>query len=87
MEPSACDHLRLQYQSLVGSFYWIAHTTRPDISMIVSLLAQHQSHPSPGHYDAALYVAHYLATTRNLGIYFTSNWSTSLESFLHFPLP
>ncbi len=65
MEPSACDHLRLQYQSLVGSFYWIAHTTRPDISMIVSLLAQHQSHPSPGHYDAALYVAHYLATTRN----------------------
>jgi len=55
--------------------------------MIVSLLAQHQSTPSQGHYDVALYVAHYLATTRNLGIYFTSNWSTSLESFLHFPLP
>jgi hypothetical protein len=66
------DRLCLQYQSLVGSLNWLAHTTRPDISTVVSLLAQHQSQPSPGHYDAALYVAHYLAMTRNLGIYFTS---------------
>jgi len=57
------------------------------ISTTVSLLAQHQSVPSPGHYDAAWYVAHYLATTRNLGIYFTSTRSSTLESFLHFPLP
>jgi hypothetical protein len=87
MAPSERDRLRLQYQSLVGSLNWLAHTTRPDISTIVSLLAQHQSVPSPGHYDAALYVAHYLATTRNLGIYFTSTRSSTLESFLHFPLP
>jgi hypothetical protein len=87
MDPLERDRLRLQYQSLVGSLNWLAHTTRPDISTIVSLLAQHQSMPSPGHYDAALYVAHYLATTRNLGIYFTSMRSSTLESFLHFPLP
>jgi len=65
----------------------LAHTTRPDISTVVSLLAQHQNNPSQGHYDAALYVAKYLATTRNLGIYFTSLGSSTLESFLHFPLP
>jgi hypothetical protein len=80
------DRLRLQYQSLVGSPNWLAHTTRPDISTVVSLLAQHQSQPSPGHYDAALYVAHYLAMTRSLGIYFTNTMSSTLESFLHFPL-
>jgi hypothetical protein len=46
-----------------GSLNWLAHTTRPDLSTIVSLLAQHQSTPSVGHYEAALYVAKFLATT------------------------
>jgi hypothetical protein len=41
-----CDQLRLQYQSLVGSLNWLGHTTCPDISTVVSLLAQHQSNPS-----------------------------------------
>jgi hypothetical protein len=80
------DALRLKYQSLVGSLNWVAHTTRPDISTIVSLLAQHQNHPSPGHYDAGIYVAKYLATTKHLGIYFNSNRGSTLQSFLHFPL-
>jgi hypothetical protein len=70
----------------VGSLNWLGHTTRPDISTVVSLLAQHQSLPSPGHYDAALYVARYLAGTRNLGLYFTSLRQPILESFLHFPM-
>jgi hypothetical protein len=46
----------------------IAHTTRPDLSTAVSLLAQHQSNPSPGHLEAAMYV--FLACTKSLGIYF-----------------
>jgi len=80
------DQLRLKYQSLVGSLNWLAHTTRPDLSTIVSLLAQHKNNPYPGHYDAALYVVKYLATTKNLGLYFTSLRSTTIESFLHFPI-
>jgi hypothetical protein len=84
--PKVRDILRLKYQSLVGSLNWLSHTTRPDLSPIVSLLAQHQSSPSPGHYDAVLYVAKYLATTKTLGIYFTSLRSSTVESFLHFPL-
>jgi len=63
MSSADRDHLRLKYQSLVGSLNWLAHTTRPDLSTVVSLLAQHQCTPSPGHYDAALYAARYLATT------------------------
>ncbi len=82
------DLLRLQYQSLVGSLNWLAHTnTQPDLSTVVSLLAQHQSSPSPGYYEAANYVVHYLASTRDLGIKFTSVKRSSLESFLHFPVP
>jgi len=83
------DHINLKqkYQSLVGSLNWIAHTTRPDLSTVVSLLAQHQSHPSLGHYDSALHAAKYLANTKDLGIRFTSSHRSTLESFLHFPLP
>jgi hypothetical protein len=43
MSSTERDKLRLQYQSLVGSLNWLAHTTRPDLSMVVSLLAQHQA--------------------------------------------
>jgi len=86
MTSSDRDSLRLKYQSLVGSLNWLAHTTRPDLSTVVSLLAQHQNLPSPGHYEAAVYVVKYLATTKTLGIYFTSKRDSKLQSFLHFPL-
>jgi len=43
--------------------------------------------PSTGHLDAALYVVNYLASTKTLGIYFTSRCCSRLETFLHFPLP
>jgi len=65
----------------------LAHTTRPDLLTIVSLLAQHQTDPSCGHYEAALYVTQYLANSKTLGIYFTSDRRATLESFLHFPIP
>jgi hypothetical protein len=47
MSSSDRDKLRLQYQSVVGSLNWLAHTTRPDLSTVVSLSAQHQANPSP----------------------------------------
>jgi len=53
---------------------------------VVSLLAQHQSEPSTGHMDYALHVVKYLASTKTMGIYFTSRCQTKLESFLHFPI-
>jgi hypothetical protein len=87
MSPADRDTLRLNYQSLVGSLNWLSHTTRPDLSTVVSLLAQHQSNPSSGHLTAARYVIRYLANTKHLGIYFTSTKRSNLESFLHFPLP
>jgi hypothetical protein len=61
-------------------------TTRPDISTVVSLLAQHQSNPSHGHLEAAQYVGKYLSHTKNLGIHFSSSRHKQLELFLHFPV-
>jgi hypothetical protein len=59
---------------------------RPDLSTVVSLLAQHQTSPSPGHLNAALYATKYLSHTKKLGIYFSSHRRLQLETFLHFPL-
>jgi len=87
LSSSDQDKLRLRYQSIVGSLNWLSHTTRPDISTVVSLLAQHQSNPSQGHLDAAIYVVHYLSHTKQLGIYFSSAKRSQLETFLHFPVP
>jgi hypothetical protein len=78
------DQLRLQYQSLVGSLNWLAHTTQPDLSTVVSLLVQN---PSQGHLDVTHYVVKYLSHIKNLGISFTSSSRTMLESFIHFPIP
>jgi len=39
LSSSQRDTLHLQYQSLVGSLNWLAHTTHPDLSTAVSLLA------------------------------------------------
>ena len=85
LSPSDRDRLRLCFQSLVGSLNWLAPTTRSDISTVVSLLAQHQSSPSQGHYDAALYVARYLATTRTLGIHFLVLGPVCWNHFCIFP--
>jgi hypothetical protein len=86
MSASDQDRLRLQYQSLIGTLNWLAHTTRPDLSTVVSLLAQHKTSPSPGHLNAALYATKYLSHTKKLGIYFSSHRQLQLETFLHFPL-
>jgi hypothetical protein len=86
MDSSSHDTLRLNYQSLLGSLNWLVHTTCPDLSTVVSLLAQHQSNPSPGHLEAAHHVFKYLAGTKQLGIYFMSTKRSVMESFLHFPL-
>ncbi len=51
---------------------------------MVSLLAQHQSEPSTGHLESAMHVVKYLASTKTMGVYFTSRRQSKLESFLHF---
>ena len=43
--------------------------------------------PSPGHIEAAKYVGRYIHSTLDLGLVFSTKNSTTLETFIHFPLP
>jgi hypothetical protein len=81
-----CLQIITNYIYNINHWFWLAHTTRPDLSTVVSLLAQHQANPSSGNYEAAHYVVKYLVSTKHLGIYFTIQRQSILESFLHFPL-
>ncbi len=56
------------YQSAIGSLWYIARCTRPDVVFIVSLLAQYQRSPSLIHWGAVKHVVRYLMGTPNRGI-------------------
>jgi histone deacetylase 1/2 len=56
------------YRNIIGSLFWIARTTRPDIMFVVSILSQYQAAPTEVHYGAAKHVLRYLAGTINHGI-------------------
>ena len=71
LEPENKPELVTQSQSLVGSFNWLAGSTRPDIAAVTSLLGSHLRNPSAGHLDAAKHVARCLKGTPTWGIRFT----------------
>merc|ERR1712214_14664 len=78
--------LSTQMRSIVGSLLWLSQATRPDLSTVVSLLAQHQTSPSPQHIKAAKYVIRYVSGTKTLGIKFSSRENKELSAFLNFPI-
>ena len=73
------------YQSLVGSIGWLAGVTRPDIAPVHSFLTSYNSKPSTGHMKAALYALHYIHSTHDYGITFTSSITSPINSYVHFP--
>ena len=78
--------LQQKYRSIIGSLNWLAHSTRPDLSTITSILTKYQNKPSPGHLYAAQFALKYLAGTRQLGLLFTTNQHIDAQTFIHFPL-
>ena len=71
IDPSNKAKLVTTYQSMVGTYNWLAGSTRPDISAVTSLLGSHNQNPSQGHLDAARHVARYLKGTPNWGLRYT----------------
>jgi hypothetical protein len=72
------------YQSLVSSIGWLASTTRPDISAVHSFLLSYSNKPSTGHMKAALYVLHYIHSTHDYGISFTSEDVALMHLYVHY---
>jgi hypothetical protein len=73
------------YQSLVGCIGWLAYVTRPDLAPVHSFLAAYQSKPSVGHMRAALHALHYIHSTHDYGISFSSSTTEPMHTFVHFP--
>ena len=73
------------YQSLIGSIGWLSPTTCPDIAAAHSFLSSYTNKPAVGHMKAALYVLHYIHSTHDYGISFTSNDTAPMHSYVHFP--
>jgi hypothetical protein len=73
------------YQSLVGSIGWLAITTPPDLTAIQSFLSSYSAQPSVGHTKLALYALHYIHSTYDYRISFTSNNMAPMHSYIHYP--
>ena len=73
------------YRSIVGSLNWLASSTRPDLAPVHSFLSSYCDRPSPGHMKAALYALHYVHSTHDYGITFSSIQKSPIHCYLHFP--
>ena len=56
LDPDDPDLLKRKsaYQSICGSINWLAISTRPDVTTVLSFLSAYQSATNHGHYEAAL---------------------------------
>ena len=72
-------------KSLVDSISWLAGSTRPDLAAACSFLLLNNHAPPKGHMKSALYVLHYIHSTCNSGISFTSCHFQDAHSYIHFP--
>jgi hypothetical protein len=84
-DSSSQIHRYKAYQSLVGSIGWLSSTTRPDLMPVHSFLASSSNKPLAGHMKAVLYTVHYIHSTHDYGILFTSDEDSLMHSFAHFP--
>jgi hypothetical protein len=84
-EERAC--LIAKRQCWMGMINWLQQCTHPDLATIFSLLATHMHCISPGHLEAAKCVSCYILSTMDLGLLFSTRAGSSLENFIHFPLP
>ena len=76
---------KARYMSLIGSIGWLVNCTRPDLATIHKFLATYMEKPSLGHEQAAKYVLHYIHSTHDMGISFTSRGVRPMHTYVHFP--
>jgi hypothetical protein len=73
------------YQSLIGSIGWLSSTTCPDLMAVHSFLSSYNNKPSAGRMKAALYTPHYIPSTHDYGISFSSEDIAPMHLFIYFP--
>ena len=73
------------YQSLISSIGWLATARCPDLALLHSFLSSYNGKPSSGHIQAALYALHYIHSTHDHGITFSSATTAPINTYVHFP--
>ncbi|KAI3721795.1 hypothetical protein L2E82_32813 [Cichorium intybus] len=68
------------YRSLVGRLIYLTHS-RPDICFAVGVLSRFMHRPTRHHFGAAKRVPHYLAGTREYGIWFCESKDFGLKGY------
>jgi hypothetical protein len=70
---------------MVSSIGWLASSTQPDLAVAHSFLLAYNNKPSWSHWNAALYILHYIHSTIDYGITFTSTKSSPLHAYIFYP--
>ena len=76
-----------KYQQLMGDLNWLSISTRINITSIHLILSAYSHKPSREHLGSALQVVRYCASNPSHGLLLSHKHSSSLEAFLHFPVP
>jgi hypothetical protein len=66
----ATSELHSQYQSVIGSLFYIMLGTRPDLAFAVIHMSQFCTNPSKAHLSQVLYIVQYLGSTKYLTLKF-----------------
>ncbi len=61
------------YKSVIGSLYYYANGTRPDILFAVNYLSRVQANPTNLHWTLVKQLLRYINSTKTLGLTFSSN--------------
>ncbi len=70
---------------MAGLIGWLAQNTHPDLVTSHSFLSAYCNKTSCSHWNAALYVLHYVHTTVDYSIRFTYTKLAPLHAYMHFP--
>ncbi len=73
------------YQSLIRSIGWLAMSTRPDLTAVHLFLSSYSHKPAVAHMKAALFALHYIYSTYDYGISFTSKAMAPMHCYIHYP--
>ena len=75
------NDIRAWWGELVG----LVTCTRPDLAPVHTFLSSYNHNPSQGHLNAAKHVLHYIHSTYDYGITFSSKNTAPMHTHVHFP--
>jgi hypothetical protein len=80
-DPASAPWGATAYRALVGSLMFVSSCTRPDMTLAVSRLAQHNKDPRMTDFYNAVRCLHYLVSTKQYGLTFTRGGDLQLHGF------